>query len=316
VYNAEKYIYRCIDSILTQTFSDFEVLLVDDGSPDNCGRICDEYAKRDNRVRVLHKKNGGVSSARQYGLENAVGEYIIHADPDDWIECNMLDSLYAKAKSEDADMVICDFIMEFPKKTVAVKQNIQNLKADEVLRLLLQQKLHGACWNKLVRASLFKSYSINFPTDIIRWEDLYVICNLLLHPIKVCYLQEAFYHYDQIINPESIVRKPSLWGVESQIKFCNYFQSTLIPKEKYAEELYIIKSCTKELMCISGLYTYDKIKEIFEDINLEYIKRNKKFNFSIQYILSLILQGKHTHARIIYYLIYNIIFPLKNKIKK
>ena len=112
IYKAEKYINRCIDSILAQTFTDWELLLIDDGSPDRSGEICDEYAENDPRIRVFHKANGGVSSARQMGQEEAVGEYTIHVDPDDWVEPTMLEELYAKAEADDADMVICDFFLD------------------------------------------------------------------------------------------------------------------------------------------------------------------------------------------------------------
>lgn len=109
VYKAEGYLHRCVDSILAQTFIDWELLLIDDGSPDRSGEICDEYAQKDSRVRVIHKENGGVSSARQRGLDESVGEYTIHADPDDWVEPTMLAEMYQKAKHEDADIVMTDF---------------------------------------------------------------------------------------------------------------------------------------------------------------------------------------------------------------
>ena len=89
VYKVEQYINKCIDSILNQTFTDFELILVDDGSPDNCGKICDEYAQKDERVRVIHKENGGVSSARNLGIDEAKGEYVSFIDPDDWIDLDM-----------------------------------------------------------------------------------------------------------------------------------------------------------------------------------------------------------------------------------
>ena len=111
VYKVEACLSRCIDSLLAQTFTDFELLLIDDGSPDSSGMICDVYAERDSRVRAFHKENGGVSSAREYGLCQARGEYIIHADPDDWVEPTMLEVLYNKAQEEAADMVICDNLM-------------------------------------------------------------------------------------------------------------------------------------------------------------------------------------------------------------
>ena len=109
VYNVELYLSKCIDSILAQSFTDWECILVDDGSKDNSGSICDNYALKDNRIKVIHQNNSGVSVARQVGIDNVCGEYCIHIDPDDWIESNMLEELYNKAKSDDADMVICDY---------------------------------------------------------------------------------------------------------------------------------------------------------------------------------------------------------------
>ena len=92
IYNVEQYLPKCIDSIMSQSFTNIEILLVDDGSPDNCGRICDDYALRDSRVRVFHKTNGGVSSARNYGIEKAMGKYLTFIDSDDWIESDMLET--------------------------------------------------------------------------------------------------------------------------------------------------------------------------------------------------------------------------------
>ena len=204
VYMAEVYLHRCVDSLLAQTFQDFEILLIDDGSPDKSGEICDRYAQKDSRVRVFHKDNGGVSSARQCGIDNAYGEYTIHADPDDWVELNMLEALYSKAKNEDADIVICDYYEDRKDRIALRKINIESLSPLILLDKLLQQELHGATWNKLIRRSCYGKYNIKFPDNIIRWEDLFVICNILLHPVKVAYLPQAFYHYDLTINANSI----------------------------------------------------------------------------------------------------------------
>lgn len=206
VYKAEAYLHRCVDSLLAQTFTDFEVLLIDDGSPDNSGVICDEYAKKDSRVRVLHKENGGVSSARQCGIDNALGEYTIHADPDDWVEPTMLEELYAKAKEEDADMVICDFYVENKTRRDYVKQQPSSLDSETVLKELFQQ-LHGSCWNKLVKRACYNNANVSFDLNLSFCEDLYFHASLLKHHISVAYLPKAFYHYDQIVNTDSIVRK-------------------------------------------------------------------------------------------------------------
>lgn len=194
IYNAEKTLRKCVDSLLAQTFEDFEILLIDDGSPDQCGAICDEYAKQDSRVRVIHQENQGVSAARQCGMDNAQGEYTIHADPDDWVEPEMLEELYKKAKEDDADMVICDFYENTYKGQKYIKQQPSSLDRKIVQKELFTH-LHGSCCNKLIRLDSFKKSGVRFPDGISFCEDLYVNAAILLFEIRVSYLNKAFYHY-------------------------------------------------------------------------------------------------------------------------
>lgn len=193
VYKAEAYLHRCVDSIIAQTFTDWELLLVDDGSPDRSGDICDEYASKDARIRVFHKENGGVSSARQKGLDEAVGEYTIHADPDDWVEPMMLEELYKKAKADDADMVICDYYMNDGKNQTYITQKPSNLDSNTVLKELFQQ-LHGSCWNKLVRRVCY-SGKADFPDGINCCEDLIWCVKVLKQNPRISYIHKAYYHY-------------------------------------------------------------------------------------------------------------------------
>ena len=109
VYNVEKYLSRAIESILKQSFTDFEFLIVDDGSPDCCGRICDEYASRDTRIKVIHKENGGAPSARNVAMEQARGQYLYFLDSDDWAEPEMLGDLYALAEKTGSEMVVAGY---------------------------------------------------------------------------------------------------------------------------------------------------------------------------------------------------------------
>ena len=271
VYKAEAYLHRCVDSLLAQTFTDFEVLLIDDGSPDRSGEICDDYARKDARVRVFHQTNGGVSVARQRGLDEALGEYTIHADPDDWVEPDMLEELYRKAKEDDADMVICDFINENKMGGVICKQRPSVCTAEAVQRQMLFQQLHGSCCNKLVRRVCYSKYGVSFPKDIIRWEDLYVVCALLSNPIKVSYLPKAFYHYDLMSNANSIVRKPTMRGLKSQIYFIEHFSSVGIPSEM----LYPAMKATLELAYVSALIPIKKISALFPDVNEAYIHSDR-----------------------------------------
>lgn len=230
VYKAESYLHRCVDSLLAQTFTNFEILLIDDGSPDKSGQICDEYAQQDKHIRVIHKRNGGVSSARQCGIENALGEYTIHVDPDDWVEPNMLECLYEKAKSENADMVICDFYVENGEERMFVRQQPSDLKHETVLRELFQH-LHGSCCNKLIRRSCYQRYNVFFPLDLSYSEDLFVCCSLLLHDIKVAYLNKAFYHYIQNENVNSMVKTRNF---EQGLLLMNYIKR-ILPKQLWEE---------------------------------------------------------------------------------
>ena len=226
VYGAEKYLKRCLDSLCNQTFYDFEIILVDDGSKDNSGVICDEYAARDSRIKVFHKKNGGVASARQFGLDNAVGEYVIHVDPDDWVETSMLEEMLQKAIHDSSDMVICDFVKNRKNSVEYFSQRPKSLEPQSVMRGFFKN-LHGACWNKLVRRSLFNDYSISFPQNMIVWEDLFVSVNLTMHDIRISYLPKAFYHYDCIVNENSIVNELSERKLKSMLFFIDYFNSIL-----------------------------------------------------------------------------------------
>lgn len=122
VYKAEKFIRKCVDSLLAQTYPHIEVILVDDGSPDRCGEICDEYAAKDSRVKAFHQPNGGVAKARQTGMDHATGTYTIHADPDDWVEPSMIEEMLGKALEDDADMVICDYYTDRGDRRMYSKQ--------------------------------------------------------------------------------------------------------------------------------------------------------------------------------------------------
>lgn len=258
VYKAEAYLHRCVDSILAQTFTDFELLLIDDGSPDRSGEICDEYAQKDSRIRVIHKENGGVSSARQRGLDEAVGEYTIHADPDDWVEPNMLEELYKKAKQDDADIVICDYFNNIGTKQTICRQCPSSLEPKQVLIELFQQ-LHGSCCNKLARRVCYKQYGIEFPRGINYCEDLFTWVQFLSHKeVKVAYLNKAFYHYFD--NPESITRRYQRSQYETRCKFVELLEKVL-PTELRST---ILKKVTFNIFIEANIYdvlTQSEIKE-------------------------------------------------------
>lgn len=194
IYNSEKTLRRCLDSLRNQTLRDFEVILVDDGSTDRSAQICDDYVSLDSRFCVIHKLNGGVSSARQCGLDHVQGKYVIHVDPDDWVELTMLEELYKKAEKANADMVICDYFYNDEQQQIYCKQCPSALDHVTVLKAIFRT-LHGSCWNKLVKREIINKYHIEFPPEIKCSEDLVFNARLLLYPICISYLPKAFYHY-------------------------------------------------------------------------------------------------------------------------
>lgn len=209
VYNVEQYLQRCVDNIVAQTFADFELLLIDDGSTDNSGEICDEYARKDERIKVFHKENGGVASARELGIKEAVGEYSIHVDADDWIECGMLEEMYKKMHSEDFDILIADFYQEENGKRLYIKQTTDSTSSTDILKDILQNRLFGSLWHKMIRHSLYKKYDVHFIKGIDYCEDVLVLVQLLQHPLNVGFIGKAFYHYD-FSNLNSITRNYTL----------------------------------------------------------------------------------------------------------
>lgn len=295
VYKAEKYLHRCVDSILAQTFTDFELILVDDGSPDGSGAICDEYARMDSRVKVIHKENGGVSSARQFGIDKTAGEYTIHVDSDDWVDPAMLEELYCKAKEENADIVICDYHTHKKGRQRYVSQAHCSLEPEALLRQYLRQELHGALWNKLIKRELYTKYNITFPQEIVRWEDLFVVCTMLLQPVKVSYLPKAFYHYDLSISSNSLVRRKSCRGLQSQIAFVNHFQE-ILPAEAFADELYQIKAATKELAYNSSTMSPNEVLELYSEVNLRYIETVDREDLR-KLCFSRFLSGRYSYSQ-------------------
>lgn len=256
VYRAEKYINQCVDSLLGQTYHNIEVILVDDGSPDRSGAICDEYAAHDSRVKVIHQPNGGVSVARQTGMDNATGEYFIHADPDDWVEPTMIEELVAKAIEEDADMVICDYISE---NNYRQEYNSMNLPlrptADDLLRRLLLQQLHGSCWNKLVRRAC--SNNVTFTQDMTVFEDELFNLKILLSGgvRRVSYLAKAFYHY-RMNNESSLCHIINENTIHSHFVMLDYLtkvacvaEDLLVERKKHVlVDMFISKRLNRMLM--------------------------------------------------------------------
>lgn len=281
VYKAEGYLNRCVDSILAQTFIDWELLLIDDGSPDRSGEICDEYVHKDSRVRVIHKENGGVSSARQRGQDESCGEYTIHVDPDDWVEPTMLEELYQKAKDDNADMVICDYYTNEGSQQNYIKQEPTNLDTNVVLYELFQQ-LHGSCCNKLVKRACY-SGKASFPKGINCCEDLIWCIQVLKCKPKINYLGKAYYHYMKTTTDsqsKSISAERSL----QDLKMLHMLESLLFDNNDVLKEMY---KRTVPYVMKRAMKTYcfdsDYFKCNFKKYN-RYILSSHKSSFILRFI--------------------------------
>lgn len=226
---------RMLNSLFAQTFLDFEVLLIDDGSTDDSSILCDKYAEKDNRIRVFHTQNEGVAMARQLGIENAEGEYCIHADADDWVESVMLEEMYGKAQEDDADVVIADYFMNKSIGEFVVKQCPSSMLPQTVLQDMFNNKIFGALWHKLIRTELYRKYELRFFHGINHCEDLLIWVQLLQHSdVKIAYLSKAFYHYWS--NENSITRHFTRRTYEMRLRF----------RDKLKELLYL--SDSQEIM--------------------------------------------------------------------
>ncbi len=264
IYNVEEYLPNCLDTILAQTYSNIEVLLVDDGSPDNAGTICDEYALRDERIKVFHIPNGGVAKARQLGVKNSTGKYIIFVDPDDWLPLDSVEKLLSGIACTAADIVIGSHTRYYQnERTLAYPtQNITYSDNIEFLKDFLKMRHSTAPWAKLFNISLFDNDS--FPV-FSRAQDLLMNIEIACKANKVQVVPYNVYNYRA--NSTSSSYAIDL-NIEHKHLFCNIIRDTInkyglmneLNKEFYVASLHQIFNCVKS----GGLINSDDqlVKEI------------------------------------------------------
>ena len=239
VYQVEKYIRQCVDSILAQTFTDFELILVDDGSKDKSGQICDEYARMDTRVKVIHKENGGLSDARNKGMDQASGKYFMFVDSDDYIAPTMIECLYESILNENADIAVCNYLYYFEndrKKNFATNIKSEVLSGAEIFYNRKNERNYGiwtVAWNKLYKSEVFGN--IRFRLGKYH-EDEFWANDIYQMDIKVIMIPECLYYYRQRDN--SIMGKKS---IARNLDILEAFQERIyiyLQEEKYADQAY------------------------------------------------------------------------------
>ncbi len=215
VFRIEKYLPQCIDSLLDQSFLNFELILVDDGSPDSCPKICDDYSKIDSRIKVIHKENGGLLSARKEGLKHAKGKYISFVDGDDWVAKYYLDTLFKLAEANCADLVITGQFREFNGKIETIKPKLRGIyNASEIESIIMPKAIyngkfceHGIStyvWNKLFKRELLNDILFDVPSEIVMGEDAAITYSYLSLSKSLVISKIPLYYYRQ--RHDSIVK--------------------------------------------------------------------------------------------------------------
>lgn len=213
IFNVQDYVEKAIESIVHQSYENLEIILVDDGSTDNSGRLCDEFSKIDRRIKVIHKKNGGLSSARNTGIESSTGEYIAFVDGDDWIDSTMYEDLLGAIKKYDADLAICSY-KEISRKGIIDRSTdkVTVFEGSQTLRVFVEEIeeycIQNAAWNKLYHRNLMGN--LRFPEGKL-YEDIVYTTKLLAASKKAVYLDHAYYNYlfdrsDSIMNTKRVGR--------------------------------------------------------------------------------------------------------------
>ncbi|WP_421804056.1 glycosyltransferase family 2 protein [Flagellimonas sp.] len=302
IYKIEAYLPKCIDSLLNQSFTDFELILVNDGSPDSCPMICDDYAKVDARVKVVHKENGGLLSARKEGLKNAKGKYVAYVDGDDWVDTYYLDILFKLAEANSSDLVVTGHFREFDGKIETISPKLTGIFDENEIRFSIlpkaiyngrfcEHEISTYVWNKLFKKELLDQVLFDVPNEIIMGEDAAITYSYLAISKKMTVSGIPLYYYRQ--RHDSIVK-----SIENPEK--EYFRLGLLMsflKEKLSGVLGEDNLTTQikfylysQILVRSGGLIYDNSENIFFNPFLKVNKHSKIVVYSSgsfgQHILS------------------------------
>lgn len=295
VYKVEKYLDKCVESIVEQTYKNLEIILVDDGSPDNCPSMCDDWAARDSRIKVIHKANGGLSSARNAGLGIFGGEFVMFVDSDDWIERDAVQSLISLG--DDVDIIMCGFSIENESGEVSYENSgKKEIKGSDILGEFVLDNIRPEVCAKLYRSSLFSGE--RFDESIRYAEDLDMNYRLMKKASKFISTDEGFYHYvrraGSITSTDMTVGRANLYKITARFVEESRYNSDIYEKSICRHARILFATLSRLLSSdesvsggkeISGTYS----EKIFEEIRKygKYILKNRYL--SIKYKVSVII---------------------------
>lgn len=302
IYNVKDYLIPCIESIINQTFTDLEIILVDDGSTDGCSEICDKYQEMDSRIMVIHKENEGLVSARKAGLKAAHGSYIAYVDGDDWIEPIMYEHMYQELCRQDADIVMCGRYEDTGKISREVFHGIPEGRygKEELINYVYPQMIVGddffewmifpGLWDKLFRRKCVEMFQYMVDNRITMGEDAACTYPCLLNADSIYIIHQCLYHYRQTTS--SMVKKVQSNEIEQE-RFQILYQSVNKCFEQYAG-IFDVREQWKKYVLFLMLPRADTLYKDFE--NLEYL-----FPFyQVKKGSSIILYGAGTYGQRLY----------------
>lgn len=293
VYNVEKYIKKCIDSLLNQTFTFVELILIDDGSTDMSSQICDEYAARDSRVRVVHQDNQGVSAARNTALDMVRGQYVAFVDGDDYVACTFLETLVGGM--QENSMAVCGFVRVKEKEKIPYVQTAREKngkeqgfhirhyeRADFIEEVLCNNYIGGYCWNKMFKTSIIRQYSIKMREELSIGEDMVFVIEYMKHCTGGCYITAPLYYYR--LNVESALQKMYTTGTFDEKKLCNMAAADRIKEMLYDENEKVRKAVGYRVARTSMWLLFNMLKcdyynkEILQDIQMRIRENLSSYN--------------------------------------
>jgi glycosyltransferase involved in cell wall biosynthesis len=279
VYNVEPYIRKCLDSVISQTYKNLEILLVNDGSTDNSGKICDEYAEKDKRIKVFHKENGGLSSALNVGLENFTGDYLGFVDSDDWIEPDMYETLYKAIKSKNVQISIASYFKDTDTESIPAsnEKKISDgiISQKDMLLFPLQRDYYmgfcGYVWNKLYSADIIKANRLSFDNDIKYGMDVLFYYTLMTSCNCIgIYIDKPLYHY---LQRDTAISKSKSLSVKADILTVYKRVEELLNENEYSNISYWARGFYCHHASVIAEIAQCEVKSHLKD----YVKTNKDF---------------------------------------
>lgn len=310
VYNTEKYLRRCLDSIVNQIYGELQVVIVDDGSTDNSLSICEEYSERYEAVEVYHQENAGVAATRNMLLDKAQGDYTIFIDSDDWIEPNMIEDLLHYINQYDLDIAICGSVREDGNTVVAVDttfcEPLIEGRENTIRKFLIHKDINGSLWNKLIKTSLFQN--LRFANDIWYGEDALMMWQILQRVERIGTVPTSYYHYrmnDESISHQTFGPKKisghKVWEIICADTCRDWPQYKRIAKSAFAiADMWLLYYAALDKYPLDSnirQFQLNVRRHIADIIRTKYLKINKKLfaiGMSIHYKLGSFLIRKYT----------------------